>query len=71
MPHFENPRGLFVLMLIIALSFLFPIFIKRKKGKYDKHPSFKLASNILNIQSFLYGMGAIIGFIILLVMSIK
>ncbi len=73
-PHVENPRGLFGLMLIIAFSFFLPMLFKRNNRKSCNRCSnamVSLTSTLFNIQSMAYGIAAIIGFIILLVISIK
>ena len=75
-PHFKNPFGLLGLFLIIVLSFMIPSWlgqkhnVTHKKGKRN-HPAITLASAYFNIESFLYGGGAILGFLVLLAMSRK
>jgi hypothetical protein len=73
-PQFKNPSGLLGLFLIIVLSFMIPSWFGRKrnatykKGKRN-HPAVTLASAYFNIESILYGGGAVLGFMILLAIS--
>ena len=76
MPHFKNPYGLLGLLLIIVLSFLISAWFDQKRNAIRKksrrtHTAITLASTYFDIQSFLYGGGAILGFMVLLAMSKK
>tara|TARA_Y100000588_G_C13845786_1_gene749736 strand:+ start:18 stop:269 length:252 start_codon:yes stop_codon:yes gene_type:complete len=76
LPQFENPRGLFGLFLIIIFSFLISGWFKRKeealsKKRGTRHPAARFFSTYLHIEGFIYGIAAIVGFIILLIKSKK